>query len=83
MYRIKLTARAKKELKNLKVVYQIAIAAAFEDIKENPFISKPLTRELSGRFSYKMSVFRIIYTVNESDKTVQVLSVGHRSRVYR
>jgi mRNA interferase RelE/StbE len=83
MYRITLTAKAKKELKNLKIVYQIAIAEAFEDLKENPFVSKLLIRELTGRYSYKMGVFRIIYTVNNKDNTIRILSLGHRKSVYR
>lgn len=83
MYRIKLTTQAKKELKNLKVVYQIAISTAFEDIKENPFISKPLSGDLLGRFSYKMGVFRIIYTVNKKDNRIHILTIGHRKSVYR
>lgn len=83
MYRIKLTAQARKEFKILKTVYQEAIGAALQDIKESPFIGKPLMRELTGKFSYKMSVFRIIYKVKEKDKTVQVITVGHRSKVYK
>lgn len=82
MYQIKLTAQAKKELNAIKTMYQGAISVAFEEIKENPLIGKPLTRELNGRFSYKVGMFRIIYMVNEKDKIVQVITAGHRAKVY-
>lgn len=83
MYRIIVTAQAKKEFNILKTVYQEAIGAALQDIKENPFIGKPLMREFSGKFSYKISVFRIIYKVKVKDKIIQVITAGHRSKVYK
>jgi len=55
---------------------------ALKEIKENPFIGKPLTRELTGRFSYKLGVFRVIYKVNKKDKLVEIIAVGHRATVY-
>lgn len=82
MYRIKLTAEAKKELNIIKRIYQEAIGVALEELKENPFLGKPLTRELTGKFSYKVGMFRIIYKVNEKDKIIQVITAGHRANVY-
>lgn len=82
MYRLVVAAGAKKELKKLKKQYQESIVSALEDIKENPFLGKPLTRELTGRFSYRVSVYRIIYKVDIKEKVVQVVSAGHRSTVY-
>ncbi len=82
MYKLVIAPNAQKELKKLKKIYQEVLIAALEDIQEDPFLGKPLTRELSGRFSYKISVFRIIYKVNQKEKTVSVISAGHRSIVY-
>lgn len=83
MYQLKLTGRAKKELKNIKKIYELAINSALEEIKEDPFVGKPLTKELTGKFSFKVSVYRIIYRLNKNDKIVNVLSAGHRATVYR
>lgn len=82
MYHIKLTSQARKELKTLKKVYQEAIDAAFLEIKEDPFIGKPLLRELFGRYSYRVGIYRIIYKINKKDQAVQVLTAGHRARIY-
>lgn len=83
MYRIELTSQAKKELKIIKRVYQEAIGVALEELKENPFLGKPLVRELTGKFSYKVGAYRIIYQIKEKDKIIQVITAGHRAKVYK
>lgn len=82
MYRIKLAAQARKELRAIKIMYQEAIDAALEEIKEDPFIGKPLTRELIGKYSYRIGIYRIIYTINKKDQIIHILTVGHRAIVY-
>lgn len=83
MYKIKLTARVRREIKQISKSHQVVINEIFDEIKDNPLIGKPLTRELIRRFSYKVSVYRIIYTVNKKDKIVTIITVGHRSVVYK
>ena len=82
MYRIKLTAKAKKELKTISKLHQRAIAFIYEELKDNPYLGKPLTRELTGRFTLRVGVNRIIYKVNKKDKIVLILTAGHRATVY-
>ncbi len=83
MFRLLISTRAQKRLKLLKKTHQEAILSALEEIKENPFMGKPLTRELTGRFSFRVGVYRIIYIVSEGNKTVRVLNAGHRADVYK
>lgn len=82
MYKLQLTAKAKKELKNLQKSYKIVVALIFEELKEDPFLGKPLGRELIKRFSFRVGVYRIIYIVNKKDKIITVISAGHRSKIY-
>ena len=82
MYKIKFTAQAKKEFKNISIRYKQVLTPILEEMKDSPFISKPLTREFTGKFSHKIGVYRIIYKVNKNDKIISVLTVGHRGRVY-
>ena len=82
MYKLHIASKAKKELRKISRIHQEAIISAFEELKEDPFIGKPLTRELTGRFSYRVGVYRIIYKINDKDKIVYVISAGHRSTVY-
>lgn len=82
MYKIKLTAQAKRELKNISQLHLQALTSIFEELKDDPSLGKPLTRELTGRFSFRVGVYRIIYKVNKKDKTILVLTAGHRATIY-
>ena len=82
MYKVKLTARAKRELKQISKNHQLAIGNIFEELKEDPWLGKPLKRELTGKFSYKIGIYRIVYNINEKDKIVYILTSGHRGTVY-
>lgn len=82
MFKVILTARAKRELKNISKRHKVAIASMVEELTDNPFIGKPLTRDLTGRFSLRVGVYRIIYSVNKKDKTIHIFTAGHRSVVY-
>lgn len=82
MYRLKITPRAKRNLRNIRQNYQTAIKLTLEEIKQDPSIGKPLSGDLTGRYSERIGVYRIIYQVNQVDQTVTIISVGHRSKVY-
>ncbi len=82
MFEIRISKRAEKKIKKLKKVYQAAILSALDEIKEDPNLSKPLSQELTGKFSFHLSFYRIIYKVNQKDKIVTVLDIGPRSTIY-
>ncbi|HBQ50731.1 TPA: type II toxin-antitoxin system RelE/ParE family toxin [Candidatus Daviesbacteria bacterium] len=82
MFRIKLTAKAKKELKNLSKQDKLKVGEIIEELKEDPLIGKQLLRELSRKYSYRVGAYRVIYKINQEDKIVAVLSAGHRSTAY-
>lgn len=84
MFKLLISAKAKKELRQISKQYQRqAINEAFLEIKEDPLIGKPLGRELTNRYSYRVGVNRIIYVINEKDKTVAIISAGHRAIIYK
>lgn len=82
MYKIIISPKAKSQLKSIKIIHQDALRAVIDDLKEDPFLGKPLGRQLTGKYSYKVGVYRIIYRINKKDKAVQIISAGHRSIVY-
>lgn len=82
MYKLRVSSKAATEIKKIPHPHQKAIILSFTEIKEEPFLGKPLTRELTGKFSFKVGVYRIIYKVNEKDKTIDILTAGHRENVY-
>ena len=83
MYEINISAKAKRELRSLSTRHEIALDIIYEELKDNPQLGKPLTRELIGRFSFRVGNYRIIYNINEKDKKIYILTVGHRSIVYQ
>lgn len=83
MYKIKITAKAKKELKTLSKAHFLAIGNILEDLKSDPHIGKSLKRKLLNRFSYRVGVYRIIYKIDEKDKSVIIITAGHRSFIYQ
>lgn len=82
MFKIKLTAKAKKDLKGLSKADKLSIGEIIEELKDDPLIGKPLSRELIRRFSYKVRLYRIIYKINRQDEIIEILSAGHRGTAY-
>ena len=82
MFEVRISSRAEKQIKQIKKVYQAAILSSLEELRDDPFVGKPLSRDLTKRFSYRIGVFRIIYKINKEDKIVNILSAGHRRTVY-
>lgn len=82
MYNLQVSQTAAKEIRKLEKKHQEAIIEALQEIREHPLSGKPLTRELTGRFSYRVGVYRIIYKVRQKDRIIIILTAGHRSSVY-
>lgn len=83
MYQIIIAPQAQKELKVIKKSYGQSISLALQEIKEAPNIGKPLSKQLIGRFSYRVGTYRIIYKVDQKDKIITVISAGHRASIYK
>lgn len=82
MYELILSKRASRQLHRISWRYQDIIVTAFDDLRENPLEAKTLGRDLTKRLSYRVGVYRIVYKVSIQDKTITVLSIGHRATVY-
>jgi mRNA interferase RelE/StbE len=86
LYNIVLLSDAKKFYKKLfnsdKQLFN-RINNALEALKSNPFLGKPLKDNLKGKYSLRVGVYRIIYSVERREITIYVLDIGHRREVYR
>lgn len=82
MYNVHIFPKAKREIKKISENHQKAVVLALRELKEDPFAGKILGEDLIGKYSYKIGVYRIIYTVNEKDKIVKILTAGHRATIY-
>lgn len=82
MYKIIIAKNVKKDIFLLKKRYQVVLVNILKELKIDPKLGKPLTRELLGKYSVKIGAYRLIYKLDQKDKIVNVITVGHRSTVY-
>lgn len=86
MYKIKITKEAAKFYKKCDVKTKRQINECFNILKENPnnhVNIKRLHGELSGLLRYRIGSIRIIFSINEEEVTVIILSIGNRGDVYK
>lgn len=84
-YRLEVSGPAERSLDQLPP----KVAAAIVEFMTGPLlevphrVGKPLQRELAGLRSARRSTYRVVYRVDEDSRTVRVVRIDHRSRVYR
>ncbi len=59
------------------------IRAAILSIAEDPGQGKPLKLNLKGKWSYRVGMYRIIYSIEHGILTVYILDIGHRRDIYK
>lgn len=82
-YEVRLTRRAQKELKRLDRPVQERILKALALLRHQP--RPPAAKALVGHPSYlrvRVGDYRIVYTVDDGQLLVLVLTIGHRREVY-
>jgi len=86
LYRVVLLSYAKKSYKQLFIKnYELfkRIDNVLEALKSNPFLGKLLKDKLKGKYSLRVGVYRIIYSIDKHQITIYVLDIGHRREIYR
>lgn len=82
-YNITIKKGAAKALSNLRNEDYEKVRDAIKGLSEDP---RPLgCLKLTAREGWRIriGVYRVIYEINERDKKVIVLAVGHRRDIYR
>lgn len=55
-----------------------------EAIEGNPYrLGKPLRLELEGHWVARRGPYRVIYRIDATERTVDIVAIGHRGDVYR
>ncbi|VEP11567.1 Addiction module toxin, RelE/StbE family [Hyella patelloides LEGE 07179] len=83
-YKIEWKKSAKKELKKLDKQIIIRILQVVEKLATNPHPSG--SKKLMGSESiYRIRVgdYRVIYNIQSSILTIEIIKVGHRREIYR
>ncbi len=81
-YRLETTRRFEKDFRKLARDLKRRIDQHVRTLEAQPYSGKRLRGEFEGSYSLRMGDYRIIYTVDEAEKRVVLLTVAHRGRVY-
>lgn len=83
-WRLVVAAPAARELEQLSEKASTAVIESFQAIAADPRrVGKPLRFELEGLWSARRGPYRVLYRINEDERVVTVVAVGHRADVYR
>lgn len=78
-----LSKDAEKQYLRLPKTQQLKVKKKLKSLEEQYANGKKLTGELKGVLSLRAWPYRILYTINEKKKRVEVLKIAHRQGVYK
>jgi len=83
-WRVVVMPPARREFDRLPISVAAAVLETLDTIAENPRrVGKPLMLEHGDRLSARRGPYRIIYELEEAERLVRVIAIGHRRDVYR
>jgi mRNA interferase RelE/StbE len=82
-YTVNILRSAQKELAGIHAADQSRIIAAIRSLAGVPRPSG--SKKLSGRAAWRIRIgeYRVIYEINDEQRIVLVVTIGHRREVYR
>jgi mRNA-degrading endonuclease RelE of RelBE toxin-antitoxin system len=81
--RVVLARRARGELLELNWPLIDAMQDALGVLEREPLAGHPLRGRLIGLRSHRVGTYRIIYQLADTERTVRVVAIRHRSIAYR
>jgi mRNA interferase RelE/StbE len=81
-YHILYSETSRKQIAKLHPDIKPVMRSRLDRLKKEPLAGKRLERELSGYRSLRARRFRIIYKVNDENKSIEIHYVGHRRDIY-
>lgn len=84
MYQLLLGRRAEKDLRGLPATTFQRVLPQIESLATEP--RPPGCRKLSGSdsdFRIRIGNYRVLYEIDDAERTVRILRVRHRSHAYR
>ena len=84
MYKLAIKKSARKELDNLTDQIFLKVDKSMLSLKDNPF-PYPQAKKLKGENKCRLRIgdYRVIYSIDEDQKTITIYRVRHRRDVYR
>jgi mRNA interferase RelE/StbE len=81
-YRIRYTPTAAGSIRHLHPSIKQAVREAIRGLCADPLRGHPLSFELAGFRSLRVSRYRVIYRLHEPDRAVEIHLVGARKDIY-
>lgn len=82
LYTVKFTKTVTGIVTKLHPEIKKLLKSTINKLSQEPYIGKELQEELAGFMSYRFKRYRIIYQLDEIDKTIIIVMFGHRRDVY-
>lgn len=84
IYRIQIRKQALKEMEALPVSANKKIVAAIENLSENPRPAgcKKLKGERESLWRIRIGDYRVIYSIEDVVRIVEIRKIGHRKEIY-
>jgi len=81
-YNVAVTNRFRKDERKLDNKTRDRMYVVIAQLAQDPYSYKELRGQLKDLRSARFGDFRIIYGINEKQKIVELIAVGHRGSVY-
>jgi mRNA interferase RelE/StbE len=83
-WRVVVAGPAARDLQRLPEKAAAAVVESFDAIALDPRrVGKALRLELEGLWAARRGPYRVIYRIEDDQRVVTVVAVGHRADVYR
>ncbi len=83
-WRVVVMPPARRQFARLPISVAAAVLETLQAIAENPQrLGKRLMFEHEGRYSARRGPYRIIYELEEAERVIRVIAIGHRRDIYR
>jgi mRNA interferase RelE/StbE len=83
VYKIKIVSSAERQFLKLSVLLQDKLSVKILSLAKNP---RPFgNQKLRDSQFYRIRIgdYRIIYSINDKTRAVEILDIGHRREIYR
>jgi addiction module RelE/StbE family toxin len=81
-YRVRYTPEAAGRIRKLHPQVKQVVREGIPALLDTPFSGHSLQQELFGYRSYRVRSYRIIYRLNDEERTIDIVYVGPRRNVY-
>jgi len=84
MYRVQLSLEAEKAYRKANIALAKKLAKCLEILEQSPHFHpnvKALKGDYSGYYRYRSGDYRVVYSVDDRARIVNIIIIAHRSRV--